>query len=60
MTARDVSLLVVEDRIVMQKIIRRLLVQLGFGAIDTAMNGQEALGLIHAKQYDLTLRLEYG
>jgi len=54
-TARDVSLLVVEDRIVMQKIIRRLLVQLGFGAIDTAMNGQEALGLIHAKQYDLIL-----
>lgn len=54
-TREDVSLLVVEDRIVMQKIICRLLVQLGFGKIDTALNGQLALDLIHSKPYDLIL-----
>lgn len=55
MTARDVSLLVVEDRIVMQKIICRLLVQLGFSKIDTALNGQRALDLIRTRHYDLIL-----
>lgn len=55
MTTITASLLVVEDRIVMQKIICRLLVQLGFRNIDTALNGQLALNLIHAKRYDLVL-----
>jgi len=50
-----VSLLVVEDRVVMQKIIRRLLLQLGFENIDTALNGQLALNLITQKDYDLIL-----
>lgn len=49
------SLLVVEDRIVMQKIICRLLVQLGFQNIDTALNGQLALKRIRSKRYDLIL-----
>lgn len=52
---KSASLLVVEDRIVMQKIIRRLLVQLGFRDIDTALNGQLALRQIRARHYDLIL-----
>jgi two-component system chemotaxis response regulator CheY len=54
-TRKTVSLLVVEDRVVMQKIICRLLVQLGFRDIDTALNGQLALERIRSKRYDLIL-----
>lgn len=39
----------------MQKIIRRLLVQLGYGDIDTAANGRLALEKLAAKSYDLIL-----
>lgn len=55
MTRKTVSLLVVEDRVVMQKIICRLLTQLGFRDIDTALNGKLALTQIRAKRYDLIL-----
>lgn len=55
MSTQSVSVLIVEDRIVMQKILCRLLTQLGFKHIDTALNGQLALNLVSSKHYDLIL-----
>jgi two-component system chemotaxis response regulator CheY len=56
MVTRDnLKLLIVEDREVMLKIIRRLLVQLGFSDIDGAGNGMRALEKVRAKDYDLIL-----
>lgn len=52
---KDLELLIVEDRDVMLKIIRRLLVQLGYGRIDEAANGLQALETIRHKRYDLVL-----
>lgn len=52
---QDVEVLIVEDRQVMLKIIHRLLVQLGFGRIDGACNGLEALEKLAGKRYDLIL-----
>ena len=49
------KLLIVEDREVMLKILRRLLVQLGYGDIDGASNGLRALEKMRAKKYDLIL-----
>lgn len=51
----DLELLIVEDRQVMLKILRRLLLQLGYVRIDQAANGLEALELIGRKRYDLIL-----
>lgn len=51
----DLELLIVEDRQVMLKIIRRLLIQLGYARLDEAANGVEALEKIRAKPYDLIL-----
>jgi two-component system chemotaxis response regulator CheY len=48
-------LLIVEDRAVMLKIIRRLLVQIGFVHVDEAVNGVAALERIGRKRYDLIL-----
>lgn len=56
MTAReDLELLIVEDRQVMLKIIRRLLVQLGYARVDEAGNGISALEKIGQKRYDIIL-----
>jgi two-component system chemotaxis response regulator CheY len=56
MTARkDLELLIVEDRQVMLKIIRRLLVELGFHNIDEAANGLQALEHLRTKRYDLII-----
>ncbi|WP_439541223.1 response regulator [Hyphomicrobium sp.] len=56
MTARgDIEILIVEDRQVMLKIIRRLLVQLGYAHIDEAANGLQAIEKIRHKHYDLIL-----
>ncbi|WP_334146104.1 response regulator [Hyphomicrobium sp.] len=52
---KDLELLIVEDREVMLKIIRRLLVELGFVRIDQAANGCQAVGMIREKRYDLIL-----
>jgi two-component system chemotaxis response regulator CheY len=54
-TRDDLKLLIVEDREVMLKIIRRLLVQLGFSNIDGAANGMRALEKVRDKDYDLIL-----
>jgi two-component system, chemotaxis family, chemotaxis protein CheY len=51
----DLELLIVEDRQVMLKIIRRLLVQLGYANVDEAANGLQALEKLHLKRYDLIL-----
>jgi two-component system chemotaxis response regulator CheY len=56
MTAReDLELLIVEDRQVMLKIIRRLLIQLGYARVDEAANGIGALEKIKGKRYDIIL-----
>lgn len=52
---KDLELLVVEDRQVMLKIIRRLLVQLGYAHIDEAANGLQALEKLRQKRFDLIL-----
>lgn len=52
---KDLELLIVEDREVMLKIIRRLLMQLGFVHIDQAANGLQAVEMIRTKRYDLIL-----
>lgn len=52
---KDLELLVVEDRQVMLKIMRRLLAQLGYARIDEAANGLQALERIREKRYDLIL-----
>jgi two-component system chemotaxis response regulator CheY len=51
----DLEVLIVEDRQVMLKIIRRLMVQLGYAKVDEAANGVQALEKIRQKQYDLIL-----
>lgn len=51
----DVEVLIVEDRQVMLKIIRRLLIQLGYARLDGAANGLEAVEKLAAKRYDLIL-----
>jgi two-component system chemotaxis response regulator CheY len=56
MTGRaDLRILIVEDREVMLKIIRRLLVQLGFVHVDQAENGIKAFEMVQASTYDLIL-----
>ncbi len=52
---KHVELLIVEDRQVMLKIIRRLLLQLGYTCVDEAVNGLHALEKIDQKRYDLIL-----
>ncbi|WP_333793648.1 response regulator [Hyphomicrobium sp.] len=52
---KDLELLIVEDRQVMLKILRRLLFQLGYVRVDEAVNGLAALERIAGKRYDLIL-----
>ena len=52
---KTLKLLIVEDREVMLKIIRRLLVQLGYAQVDEAANGLHALEKIGQTRYDLIL-----
>lgn len=52
---KTLELLIVEDRQVMLKIMRRLLVQLGYAQIDEAANGLQALEKLSYKRYDLIL-----
>lgn len=52
---KHLELLIVEDRQVMLKIIRRLLLQLGYARVDEAGNGLQALERIGRKRYDLIL-----
>lgn len=53
--AQDIRVLIVEDRPIMLKILRKLLTTSGFRDIDEALNGREALELIDENGYDLIL-----
>ncbi|WP_072396801.1 response regulator [Hyphomicrobium sp. CS1GBMeth3] len=52
---KDLELLIVEDRQVMLKILRRLLLELGYTRVDEASNGLQALERLGRKRYDLIL-----
>jgi two-component system, chemotaxis family, chemotaxis protein CheY len=52
---RDSKILVVDDSGAVRTIVKKLLVQLGYGEIDEASNGVEALAKIHAKPYSLVI-----
>jgi two-component system chemotaxis response regulator CheY len=49
------KILVVDDYQTMIRIIQKLLEQIGFSDIETAMNGEEALGKIKENNFDLII-----
>ncbi|MFA5952817.1 MAG: response regulator [Hyphomicrobium sp.] len=51
----DLEILIVEDRVVMLKIVGRLLLELGYQKVDEAANGLQAMERIREKRYDLIL-----
>jgi two-component system chemotaxis response regulator CheY len=51
----DMRILVVDDYATMQKIERNLLKQIGFGNVDTANDGSQALQMLRLQHYDLIL-----
>jgi two-component system chemotaxis response regulator CheY len=55
MSPNRARLLVVDDSKMLRKIIRELMVELGFVTIDEAPDGGAALKLFHEKPYDLVL-----
>ena len=52
---KDMSILVVDDFNTMRRIVRSLLKQLGFNNVDEAVDGDDALSKISAKDYALVL-----
>ena len=52
---KDMSILVVDDFNTMRRIVRSLLKQLGFNNVDEAVDGDDALSKISAKEYALVL-----
>ncbi|MGF1622912.1 MAG: response regulator [Rhodomicrobiaceae bacterium] len=54
-TNPDMAILVVDDYNTMVRIIKKLLKQIGYENVDEASNGEEALGKIKAKNYDLII-----
>jgi two-component system chemotaxis response regulator CheY len=48
-------ILIVDDYKTMLRIIRSLLKQLGFDNVDEATDGQDALGKLRSKKYDLVI-----
>ncbi len=53
--AKTANVLIVDDYKTMLRVIRNLLVQIGFVNIDEAMDGQSALHLINQKKFDLII-----
>ena len=51
----NMSILIVDDYKTMLRIIRNLLKQLGFGNVDEAMDGAQALQKLRGKSYDLVI-----
>jgi len=51
----DMTILVVDDYNTMVRIIKKLLKQIGYDKVDEASNGEEALGKIKEKDYDLII-----
>jgi PAS domain S-box-containing protein len=52
---QDVRILLVEDHLVNQKVALTMLKRLGYGQADCAANGQEALRMVQAQDYDAVL-----
>jgi two-component system chemotaxis response regulator CheY len=52
---RNSRILVVDDSGAVRSIVKKLLVQLGYGVIDEAANGVEALAKIDATPYSLVI-----
>jgi len=52
---RNSKILVVDDSGAVRSIVKKLLVQLGYGVIDEAANGVEALAKIDATPYSLVI-----
>ncbi len=55
MTDQNINILVVDDYKTMLRIIRNLLSQLGFNAVDEAYNGSLAISQLKEKKYDLII-----
>lgn len=53
--AKTANVLIVDDYKTMLRVIRNLLVQIGFVNIDEAIDGQSALHLINQKKFDLII-----
>lgn len=51
----NMPVLIVDDYKTMLRIVRNLLIQLGFSNIDEAMDGNEAYALVQQKQYGLIM-----
>ncbi|MEO0472284.1 MAG: response regulator, partial [Bacteroidota bacterium] len=51
---KDLRILVAEDNLVNQKVVKRMLQKLGYNA-DIAANGKEAIHSLHRQPYDLVL-----
>ena len=49
------NILIVDDYKTMLRVIRNLLMQLGFREVDEASNGEQALEMIKHKKYDLVI-----
>lgn len=49
------NVLIVDDYKTMLRVIRNLLIQIGFLNVDEATDGQMALGMIEKKKYDLII-----
>jgi two-component system, chemotaxis family, chemotaxis protein CheY len=52
---KDSKILVVDDSSAVRTIVKKLLTQLGYGDVDEASNGVEALAKIYAKPYSLVI-----
>ena len=49
------SVLIVDDQEIIHKMLKSLLDKLGFGQVDSAFNGSEALKTLDSNRYDLIL-----
>jgi PAS domain S-box-containing protein len=52
---KDAKILLVEDNLINQQVLCGILAKLGFGLVDVAENGAEALTMLQEKRYDLVL-----
>jgi two-component system chemotaxis response regulator CheY len=51
----DKPVLVVEDHAAMAEVIRSLLIRLGFGTVDVASDGSQALAMLERRPYGLVI-----
>jgi two-component system chemotaxis response regulator CheY len=55
MVSLNINILLVDDSKTMLRVLRNLLLQLGFGMIDEATDGAMAFDMIEKKKYDLVI-----